>query len=162
MKNILMILLFLIITGCSIKPTVINYKMDKLAYDYVVSDVVVLLKNIYSPAKTKLVYYSNTNKKFLESVENNLRVAGYSIRDIKDEKASIFNEEIFINFIIDKVNETYEEKRIKKINNDKSDTIRLSVMIDKKIYSRLYKVYKTYEVIPISRWIETDYTRSRI
>ncbi|MDE7314546.1 MAG: hypothetical protein K2N11_02450, partial [Mucispirillum sp.] len=82
MKNILIILLFLIIAGCSIKPTVINYKMDKLAYDYIVSDVVILLKNIYSPAKTKLVYYSNTNKKFVESIENNLRAAGYSIRDI--------------------------------------------------------------------------------
>ena len=71
MKNILIILLFLIIAGCSIKPTVINYKMDKLAYDYIVSDVVILLKNIYSPAKTKLVYYSNTNKKFVESIEKN-------------------------------------------------------------------------------------------
>lgn len=162
MKNILVILLFVVIAGCSIKPTVINYKMDKLAYDYIASDVVILLKNIYSPAKTKLVYYSNTNKKFVESIENNLRAAGYSIRDIKNEQASIFNEEISINFIIDKVNETYEEKRIKKINNDKSNTIRLSVMIDKKMYSRLYKIYKTYEITPISRWIETNIVQGQI
>lgn len=156
MKNILVILLFALIAGCSIKPTVINYKMDRLSYDYITKDIAVLLKNLYSPAQNKIVYYDKVNKKFTESLENNLRAVGYSVRSINHEKANINKNEFFINLIIDRIKDTAEEKKIKKINNDTTNTIRVSVLIDDKMYSRLYLIHKTYEVIPISRWLEND------
>lgn len=153
---ILIILLFFILCSCSAKPTVINYRMDKLSYDYITNDAVVLLKNIYSPAKTKIVYYSKVNKKWVESIENKLRVTGYSVRNIKNEKANIYQDELFINFIIDRVKDTTEEKRIKYINNDNSKIIRLSVLVDDKMFTRLYKLHKTYEITPASRWLQHD------
>lgn len=153
---IIVLAILLLLCSCSAKPTIINYKMDKLSYDYITRDAVLLLKNLYSPAKIKIVYYGKVNKKFGESLENNLRIAGYSVRNIKNKKANIYQNELFVNFLIDRIYETQEEKHIKKINNDTTKIIRLSVLVDKKEYTRLYLLHKTFEVTPVSRWLESD------
>lgn len=157
-KTLFIIFSFFLFWGCATAPqkNIVNVKLDKLSNDYISSDITVLLKNIYSPAKTNIVINVKNNKKFNESLQSALRSLGYSVREIKHKEAIIYPNELQLEYIIDKIKETSEEKRIRKINNDNSIIFRISVIIDKKMYSRMYKLYKNYEVSAISRWLESD------
>lgn len=158
-KKILFIALSLFLFwGCAAAPqkNIVNVKLDKLSNDYISSDITTLLKNIYAPARTNIVINVKYNKKFNESLQSALRSVGYSVREIKHKEATIYTNELQIEYVIDKIKESSEEKRIRKINNDNSIIVRVSVIIDKKMYSRMYKLYKSYEMTAISRWLESD------
>ncbi len=158
-KKILFIIFSLFLFwGCASAPqkNIVNVKFDKLSNDYISSDITILLKNIYSPAQTNIVINVKNNKNFNESLQSALRSVGYSVRDIRHKEAAIYPNELQLEYVIDKIKETSEEKRIRKINNDNSIIFRVSVIIDNKMYSRMYKLYKNYEISAISRWLESD------
>jgi Conjugal transfer protein TrbH. len=158
-KKILFIIFSLFLFwGCASAPqkNIVNVKFDKLSNDYISSDITILLKNIYSPAQTNIVINVKNNKNFNESLQSALRSVGYSVREIRHKEAAIYPNELQLEYVIDKIKETSEEKRIRKINNDNSIIFRVSVIIDNKMYSRMYKLYKNYEISAISRWLESD------
>ncbi len=162
MKIKILLLLILIISGCSSKTqmNIINIKTDKLGYEFISNDIVLLLKNIYPPAKTPLVLNTKDNAEFSEYLENYLRQAGYSLREIQHIKATIHPNEKQLKYIIDKINDSSEEKKIKKINNDTSVNFRVSIIINNTLYTRMYGMYNNYEIAGLSAWLEIDLTSS--
>lgn len=158
MKYIFIIFASILLVSCASKNdiNVINIKADHLANEFISNEITTLLRNIYAPGKTNLVINIENNNKFIEALENNLRTVGYSIREINHKEAFINDNEYELRFIIDKINDTKEEKRIKRINNDTRITFRVSLIIDKKIYSKLYLLYSNYTIKAVSRWIESD------
>lgn len=160
--NVVIILLILLCTACASKPNtnIVNIKMDGLSKELIVSDITNLLKVIHAPAKTNLVINTKSDKIFIELLQNRLRSIGYSVREIRHNEAIIYNNELLLEYIIDRINDSADEKRLKRINNDSTTTIRVSVIISGKIYSRLYLLTKSLELTPLSRWLESDYVSS--
>lgn len=158
MKYIFIIFASILLVSCASKNdiNVINIKADHLANEFISNEITTFLRNIYAPGKTNLVINIENNNKFIEALENNLRTVGYSIREINHKEAFINDNEYELRFIIDKINDTKEEKRIKRINNDTRITFRVSLIIDKKIYSKLFLLYSNYTIKAVSRWIESD------
>lgn len=158
MKIKILLLLILIISGCSSKTqmNIINIKTDKLGYEFISNDIVLLLKNIYPPAKTPIVINIKDNEEFSEFLENNLRQAGYAVREIQHIEATVYPNEKELKFTIDTINENSDEKKVKKINNDTSINFRTSVKINNILYSRMYVMYSNYEINAVSGWLEID------
>lgn len=156
-KIIYLVVITIFLYGCAAstqQKNIVNFKLKNLAIDSLSKDITSLLKNIYSPAKTNIVLNVRNNEKFNESLQTTLRSVGYSIREIIHNEAEIYSNELKLEYIVDKIRETAEEKRIKKINHDTSTILRVSIIINNKMYNRLYKIYKSNKIVAISRWLE--------
>lgn len=156
MKKLVVIIISLLMIGCASNNTV-NYftiKTDKLAKEYIVNDIINIVKNNLN-LNTKIVINNNYDSVLNEILTNRLRGLGFTVREINHIKATIEKDELELRFIIDYINDSKEEKEIKKINNDNTLLFRISLLLPNKILTKTYKIYtNTYEIVALSNWIE--------
>lgn len=149
MKKILLMLVLLILSGCAAKDiNVITVKLDDKLNEVIYTDTIDLLNKYIKPDKSNLIIYSKENK-FLNNLEQHLRIAGYAVLVTPKEINTKENDYVF-GYILDTVDK-------KKVNKRTVKTIRYSFILNSASCSRLYEINTTdNELLFKSDW--TCYT----
>lgn len=135
MKKILLMFILLILSGCAAKDiNVITVKLDDKLNEVIYTDTIDLLNKYIKPDKSNLIIYSTENK-FLNNLEQHLRIAGYAVLVTPKEINTKENDYIF-GYILDTVDK-------KKVNKKNIKTIRYSFMLNTAFCSRLYEINTT-------------------
>lgn len=135
MKKILLMFILLILSGCAAKNiNVITVKLDDKLNEVIYTDTIDLLNKYIKPDKSNLIIYSTENK-FLNNLEQHLRIAGYAVLVTPKEINTKENDYIF-GYILDTVDK-------KKVNKKNIKTIRYSFMLNTAFCSRLYEINTT-------------------
>ena len=149
MKKILLMFILLILSGCAAKDiNVITVKLDDKLNEVIYTDTIDLLNKYIKPDKSNLIIYSTENK-FLNNLEQHLRIAGYAVLVTPKEINTKENDYVF-GYILDTVDK-------KKVNKRTVKTIRYSFILNSASCSRLYEINTTdNELLFKSDW--TCYT----
>ena len=135
MKKILLMFILLILSGCAAKDiNVITVKLDDKLNEVIYTDTIDLLNKYIKPDKSNLIIYSTENK-FLNNLEQHLRIAGYAVLVTPKEINTKENDYIF-GYILDTVDK-------KKANKRTINTIRYSFILNNTSCSRLYEINTT-------------------
>ena len=135
MKKILLMFILLILSGCAAKDiNVITVKLDDKLNEVIYTDTIDLLNKYIKPDKSNLIIYSTENK-FLNNLEQHLRIAGYAVLVTPKEINTKENDYIF-GYILDTVDK-------KKVNKKNIKKIRYSFMLNTAFCSRLYEINTT-------------------
>ncbi len=135
MKKILLMFILLILSGCAAKDiNVITVKLDDKLNEVIYTDTIDLLNKYIKPDKSNLIIYSTENK-FLNNLEQHLRIAGYAVLVTPKEINTKENDYIF-GYILDTVDK-------KKVNKRTINTIRYSFILNNTSCSRLYEINTT-------------------
>lgn len=146
MKKILLMFILLILSGCAAKDiNVITVKLDDKLNEVIYTDTIDLLNKYIKPDKSNLIIYSTENK-FLNNLEQHLRIAGYAVLVTPKEINTKENDYIF-GYILDTVDK-------KKVNKRTINTIRYSFILNNTSCSRLYEINTTdNELLFKSDWV---------
>ena len=145
-KILLMILLLILSSACAAKNiNVITVKLDDKLNEIIFTDTIDILNKYIKPDVSNLIIYSKENK-FLNMLEQHLRIAGYAVLVTPKEINTKENDYIF-GYILDTVDK-------KKVNNlDGVIKVEKEVTDDKEyrnssIYKKLNKeTSKTYQKV---------------
>ncbi len=126
MKNILVVGIILLFTGCTVQKNYISPTLEKNSYVQIfIDDFIEIIKDKYMPTSTNFSISSKNNTEYKSMMLNRLLHDGYSICLKKDENACPNTLEIVS--IIDIIDE---------------ETVRSSFYVDNLVISRIYIMNK--------------------
>jgi hypothetical protein len=133
-----------LLTGCAATPPVVVQtngdftSLDKTATEYISSDAVTQLKELYPPASTKFELHQNTADNFGVAFVSGIRSAGYGLYELMlDETGSVpVGDGLKLEYTIDSL---------------EANTVYLSILIDSQSISRSY-ITKNGTAAPTSAW----------
>ncbi len=135
MKKTLLMLLLLILSGCAAKNiNIITVKLDDKLNEVIFTDTIDILNKYIKPDVSNLIIYSKDNK-FLNMLEQNLRIAGYAVL-VTPKEINIKENDYVFGYILDTVD-------TKKVNKRTIKTIRYSFMLNTASCSKLYEINTT-------------------
>lgn len=146
MKKIILILSLLILSSCAAKNiNVIAVKLDDKLNEIIFTDTIDLLNKYIKPDVSNIIIYSKENK-FLNMLEQHLRIAGYAIL-VTPKEIDIKKNDYVFGYILDTID-------TKKVNKRVIKTIRYSFILNTSSCSRLYEINTTdNELLFKSDWV---------
>lgn len=132
MNKILIILSLLILSGCAGKDiNVATIKLDDNINKIISTDTIDILNKYINANTSNLIIYSKENK-FLNNLEQHLRIAGYAVF-VTPKEINLKENDYLFGYILDTV-----DKR--KVNKSIIKTVRYSFILNKISCSRLYEI----------------------